>query len=323
MSVATSQISTAWPAALDALPHRATRHHLPSDPSSSHNATYAHRVPVITWWGHATTTVQDSGVRVLTDPVFTGRVGHLRRLRGPVPGPSAAVADLVVISHLHADHLHLPSLAALQHGSRVLLPAGAVDAVPALRRLGRRCRLELVEVIAGDEVTVGAVRVRAVPALHDGRRWPMVQRRADALGYVITGAATTYFAGDTDLYPELPDAVGPCDVALLPVGGWGPRLGAGHMNPVRAAVALARLDACAAVPIHFGTFCPAGLGLRPGHWFRRPGPEFAAHAGRHAPDAVVHELLPGLTTDLSAVHELVPGLTTDLSAVPASQTARR
>lgn len=247
-------------------------------------------MPVITWWGHATTTVQDSGVRVLTDPVLTGRVAHLRRCRGPVPGAAAAVADLVVISHLHSDHLHLPSLAVLKPGTRVLLPAGAVASVAGLRRFGA---LELVEVVAGDEVTVGPVRVRAVPARHDGRRWPFGERRVDALGYVITGADTTYFAGDTDLFPEMSAEVGSCDVALLPVGGWGPKLGDGHLDPQRAAVALAQLSAPAAVPIHYGTFCPYGLASRLGSWFHHPGRDFAAQAAVTAPAAVVHELYPG------------------------------
>jgi L-ascorbate metabolism protein UlaG (beta-lactamase superfamily) len=253
---------------------------------------------VITWWGHATTTVEDSGVRVLTDPVLTRRLGHLRRLRGPVPGPDAAVADLVVISHLHADHLHLPSLAALQHGSRVVVPAGSVCAVPALRRVARRRGLELLEVVSGDVVPVGPVRVRAVPARHDGRRWPFGGLRSGPLGYVVSGAAATYFAGDTDLFPEMADAVGPCDVALLPVGGWGPRLGGGHLTPARAAIALNRLLARAAVPIHFGTFCPLGL-RRPGDWFHRPGWEFARQCRRHAPSAAVHELSPGRTVNLT------------------------
>lgn len=251
---------------------------------------------MITWWGHATTTVQDSGVRVLTDPVFTGRLGHLRRLRGPAPAAEAAAADAVVISHLHSDHLHPRSLCALRPGTAVLVPAGALAAVPRLRRLRG---LEFVEVCAGDEVPVGPVRVRAVPALHDGRRWPFGSRRVAALGYVITGAVSTYFAGDTDLFAELPAAVGHCDVALLPVGGWGPGLGPGHLDPLRAAVALSWLPARAAVPVHFGTFCP--VGLRPGSWFHQPGRDFAAHAGRYAPHAAVHELAPGQRADLRSL----------------------
>lgn len=256
-------------------------------------------MPEVTWWGHATTTVQDSGVRVLTDPVLTRRLGHLRRLRGPVPDRDAVSADIVVISHLHSDHLHLPSLASLQHGATVVVPAGAVSIVRGLRRVARARRLRLLEAVPGDEFEAGPVTVRAVPAEHDGRRWPIGPGRVQSLGYVVTGEARTYFAGDTDLYGSMPDEVGRCDVALLPVGGWGPKLGAGHLNAERAAHALARLGSAAAVPIHYGTFCPVGLGLRPGRWFSGPGHDFAAHASAKAPTATVRVLAPGQTADLA------------------------
>ena len=45
---------------------------------------------------------------VLFDPVLTARVGHLRRVRGQVPPPHAARADIVLISHLHPDRTHVP-----------------------------------------------------------------------------------------------------------------------------------------------------------------------------------------------------------------------
>src|SRR5689334_20345285 len=132
----------------------------------------------VTWWGHATCTVEDSGVRVLTDPVLTPRLAHLRRRRGPAPGADARRTDLVLVSHLHADHLHLASLATLAPGVPIVLPRGAVRAVSALRRLRGR---EFVEVAPDDEVRVGPLTVRAVPAAHDGRRRPGARRSAPAL----------------------------------------------------------------------------------------------------------------------------------------------
>ncbi|MFH8619630.1 MBL fold metallo-hydrolase [Streptomyces sp. NPDC017979] len=240
----------------------------------------------VTWWGHATCTVEDSGVRVLTDPLFVRRLAHLRRRRGALPPPEAAVADAVLVSHLHSDHLHLPSLARLAPGTRLVVPRGAPRAVPALARLD----LRVTEVAPGDEVDVGHVSVRAVPALHDGRRLPMGPRRAPALGYVINGAARTYFAGDTGLFDAMADEVGPVDVALLPVGGWGPYLGHGHLDAGRAAQALAALAPRSAVPVHYGTYWPIGMdGVRP-HEFHSPGDEFVRKAARLAPRVRVHRL---------------------------------
>ncbi|MFV0126889.1 MBL fold metallo-hydrolase [Streptomyces sp. HMX112] len=244
----------------------------------------------ITWWGHATCTVEDSGVRVLTDPLFVRRLAHLRRRRGVLPPPEAARAEAVVISHLHSDHLHLPSLARLAPGTRLIVPRGATRAVPGLRRLHG---LRITEVGPGDEVRVEELVVRAVPASHDGRRLPVGPHRSPALGYVIDGAVRTYFAGDTGLFDGMADAVGPVEVALLPVGGWGPYLGHGHLDAGRAAQVLAALAPRAAVPVHYGTYWPIGLdGVRP-HEFHAPGDEFVRQAARLAPGVAVHRLAHG------------------------------
>jgi L-ascorbate metabolism protein UlaG (beta-lactamase superfamily) len=258
-------------------------------------------VPDVTWWGHATVTIADRDVRVLTDPVFTCRLGHLRRRRGPRPGRDARRADLVLVSHLHADHLHLPSLAQVEPSAPVVLPAGAVRAVPALARLGR----ELVELAPGEETGVGGVRVTAVPAHHDGRRWPWSRPRVQPLGYVVAGSARTWFAGDTDLFDGMADAAGRVDLALVPVGGWGPTLGPGHLDPVRAAEAVAAVRAAAAVPIHFGTLWPLGCErVRPDR-FHRPGADFVAEVRRRSVATVVRELAPGggaSRTELAGPH---------------------
>ncbi|WP_327233577.1 MBL fold metallo-hydrolase [Streptomyces sp. NBC_01317] len=251
---------------------------------------------VITWWGHATCTVEDSGVRVLTDPLFVRRLAHLRRRLGAVPTPEAAVADAVLVSHLHSDHLHPRSLAKLAPGTRLLVPRGAGRSVPALRRLDarrNRAGLRITEVGVGDEVEIGPLRVRAVPAHHDGRRLPVGPQRSPALGYVISGESRTYFAGDTGLFDTMADTVGPVDVALLPVGGWGPHLGPEHLDAARAAQALADLSPAAAVPVHYGTYWPIGLDAVRPHEFFSPGEDFVRHAALLAPKVTVHLLRHG------------------------------
>ncbi|MFD7713348.1 MBL fold metallo-hydrolase [Streptomyces sp. NPDC059785] len=244
----------------------------------------------ITWWGHATCTVEDSGARVLTDPLFARRLAHLRRRRGAPPPPRAAVADIALVSHLHADHLHVPSLARLEPGTRVLVPRGAPRTVRGLRRLAH---LHLTEVEPGARVPVGDLHIRVVRAAHDGRRLPVGPPRSPALGYVIEGEARTYFAGDTGLFESMAEEVGPVDVALLPVGGWGPFLGEGHLDAGRAAQALARLSPRSAVPVHYGTYWPIGMDAVRPHEFHSPGDDFVRHAAEYAPEVDVHRLEHG------------------------------
>ncbi|MDJ0381741.1 MBL fold metallo-hydrolase [Streptomyces sp. G-G2] len=241
----------------------------------------------ITWWGHATCTVEDRGVRLLTDPLFARRLAHLRRRRGAVPPPEAAEAEVALVSHLHADHLHLPSLARLAPGTRLLVPRGAGRAVPGLVRVARLRGLSVTEVAPGETVGAGPVEIRVVAARHDGRRLPFGPRTVPALGYVVHGSAVTYFAGDTGLFDTMAREVGPVDVALLPVGGWGPYLGPGHLDPGRAARALALLAPAAAVPVHYGTYWPVGMDAVRPHEFHAPGEEFARAAARLAPKVSV------------------------------------
>lgn len=169
----------------------------------------------------------------------------------------------------------------------MVLPKGAPRQVPGLRRLAH---LRLSEAAPGDEVRVGDLVVRAVSARHDGRRLPVGPHRSPALGFVVEGEARTYFAGDTGLFETMAKEVGPVDVALLPVGGWGPYLGEGHLDAGRAAEALALLAPRSAVPVHYGTYWPIGMDAVRPHEFHAPGEEFVRLAAARAPEVAVHRL---------------------------------
>jgi L-ascorbate metabolism protein UlaG (beta-lactamase superfamily) len=237
----------------------------------------------ITWVGHATVLVELGGARLLTDPLLRGRLGHLRRHGAP---PAAGVSerlDAVLISHLHLDHLDLPSLRRLPSGVRLLVPRGAGT---FLRRKGFAHAEELA---AGEHADVAGVAVAAVPALHDRRRLPY-GAEADTIGFVVGGRV--YFAGDTDLFDGMRELSG-TDVALLPVWGWGPSLGEGHLDPVAAARAAALVRPRIAIPIHWGTFYPRLLARFKRDRLTDPPHEFAAAVERLAPDVAVHVLQPG------------------------------
>ena len=84
-------------------------------------------------------------------------------------------------------------------------------------------------------------------------------------------------------------------MALLPVGGWGPFLGHGHLDAGRAARVLADLAPSAAVPVHYGTYWPIGMDAVRPHEFHSPGEEFVRLAARSAPGVAVHALGHGQT----------------------------
>ena len=65
------------------------------------------------------------------------------------------------------------------------------------------------------------------------------------------------------------------------------------MNPRRAAQSLTLLRPRLAVPIHWGTFCPLGMGwLRP-RFLTQPPHDFAYHAAHLAPEVKVRVVPPG------------------------------
>ena len=235
----------------------------------------------LTWLGHATVLLELGGARFVTDPVLRARVAHLRR-EVPRPGQIGPL-DGVLISHGHHDHLDLRSLRRLDRTAPVLAPP---DSGWALRLGGHLVRT----VTPGDEVELAGVRVRAVGAAHDGRRVPVGQATS-AVGFVAGGV---YFAGDTEPFPEMAELAGSLDVALIPVAGWGPKVGPGHMDPREAAEALAMLRPAMAVPIHWGTY------RRIGHrGTGDPAREFVEHAAELAPEVRIEVLQPGGSVEIT------------------------
>jgi len=239
----------------------------------------------LTWLGHSTVVIDLEGTRVVTDPVLRARVWHLRR-EGPVAADALGDLDAILLSHTHYDHLDLRSLGRLDRNLTVVAPRG-VGRLVRRRGFGRVFELEV-----GEELALGAVRIRATHAEHESSRGPF-SPSTPSLGYVVDGRARIYFAGDTGLFPQM-SKIAPVDVALLPVAGWGPRLPAGHLDPAGAAEALRLLRPKAAVPIHWGTLWRL-FADRPDD---RPAREFVRFARELAPEVDVRVLSIGETLPL-------------------------
>ena len=238
--------------------------------------------------GHATVAIDLDGTRVLTDPLLRSGLGPLRR-HGP-PAPPAALQDLdaILISHLHRDHTDLPSLRRLGEVP-MLVPPGAG------RFFAHRGFRSVSELAPGRSTQIGAVTITAVQAVHDGER--RGSRDAQAIGFLLSGRRQIYFAGDTDLFDAM-SALRGVDLALLPIWGWGPTLGPGHMDPERAARAAALIEPRIVVPIHWGTLYPRFLHrLRP-RPLSDPPLELAQWMAELAPQAELRVLSPGESTSV-------------------------
>jgi L-ascorbate metabolism protein UlaG (beta-lactamase superfamily) len=244
----------------------------------------------VAWLGHATVVLDLDGTRVLTDPLLQKNAGPLRR-RPPPPDPASwRDVDAVLVSHLHVDHAELGSLRML----------GATPKLSAASNASWMRRRGLAGVGSLSERWVrlpqGEVETRLVRADHRHRQMP--HRPNAAHGHLLRGrSARIWVAGDTSLHPEMSAladlAGGPVDLALVPVGGWGPRLSPGHMDATQAATAVARSGARYAVPVHWGTLHPPFLDRLGTDWLDEPGRQFAEALAQQAPGCRAVVLAPG------------------------------
>jgi L-ascorbate metabolism protein UlaG (beta-lactamase superfamily) len=253
----------------------------------------------VTWLGHSTVVLDIDGVRIVADPLLRRNNGILRRRGDRPPRPAWEGTAAVLLSHLHHDHAEVRSLK--------LFPGVPVLTAPENAAWVRRRGLEGRGLGDDEWVPVGRkgdVEVRLVRAIHQSR--PMPHRPNAANGHLVPGpSGIAWLAGDTELYDDmasLPDlAGGAIDVALVPVGGWGPRLSPGHMGPEEAAVACRLCGARWAVPVHWKTLhVPAGE-MVPRGWMDVAGPKFVRALAHEAPSCRAVELeIGGLVTIPSA-----------------------
>ena len=223
----------------------------------------------VTLINHSTVLLQQSGLHILTDPIWSERTSPLaaigpRRRRAPgVPLGSLPAIHIVLLSHNHYDHLDVATLGQLagRHQAQYVVPAGVA---PVLRSRGIG---PVHELDWGESISVGGATIHAVPALHFSARGIFDRNRTLWCGYVIeTPGRVIYFAGDTAFgahFSLIRERFGAPRLALLPIGAYEPRwfMSPIHMAPDEAVRAHGVLGAQTSIAIHHGTFQLADDGI--------------------------------------------------------------
>jgi len=201
----------------------------------------------LTFGGHASLIARYHDLAIAFDPMLGRWVGGVRRAVEPglAPGDFSDVR-LILISHRHADHLHLPTMRKLPRTATVVVPAGA--AAP-LSDLGFA---RVVELQPGSDFELRGVQVIAAAASHGDHEL------ARGLSFVVRGPGpSVYLCGDSGYFSGFADvgARFAPDIAVLPIGGFLPRsFRARHMSPLDALYAFEDLRSRLLVPIHHGAF---------------------------------------------------------------------
>lgn len=213
--------------------------------------------------GHSTVLLNFRGVRILTDPVFSTRVGPgvaplvlgpKRYVRPALRPGEFAAPDVILLSHAHFDHLDIASLRKFARDTLIVTARATGDIL-------RRRRFKRVHELGwGETITLGTragpLRVSAIEVAHWGARLMRDVHRGYN-GYVLEREGVSVcFAGDTAYTPafgRLRHQRAALDLMIMPIGAYDPWI-ASHCSPEQAVAMANQAGAKYFVPIHHQTF---------------------------------------------------------------------
>ncbi|WP_395744733.1 MBL fold metallo-hydrolase [Prosthecobacter sp.] len=214
----------------------------------------------VTWLGHAGFFCQIGGVNIAIDPNWALWHGPVKRVRHPsVWAHDLPHIDLVLVTHAHYDHLHLPSLRKLAAAQPIIVPQG-------VGRVVKNCGFgHIVELKTWQSATFKDLRITLTPARHWGARNIHDTHRQFGGFLVKSPNRCLFHCGDSAMFDGFQE-IGKrasIDLALMPIGAYDAPSGRQvHMNPEEALDAFEMMGAQSMVPMHHDTFPLGGEPLR-------------------------------------------------------------
>lgn len=209
----------------------------------------------VTYIGHATVLINFFGTTILTDPVYSHRLGVILK-RKVYPGlklEDLPRLDFVVASHPHLDHFDRPTLRRLAHKTaNLVIPKNTSDLIT---NLGFS---RFTELHWEDELDLNGLKIQAIKPQHWGARLPWESIPRGYNSYLLRkNGINILFAGDTGYTENFKKIANqfPIDIALLPITAYNPpAFRPMHMNPEDAIRVFLETKAKYLIPIHWGTF---------------------------------------------------------------------
>ena len=216
----------------------------------------------VTWIGHSSVLIEIDGRCILTDPVWSDRVGPFnlgpkRFFKPPIQIDSLPKLDAVLISHDHLDHLDKATILALANrdsDTSFFVPLGIGE---YLRDWGIS-KKRIKEMDWWESNTLGGhdFTIVATPPRHYGGRLFSVPSLWTS--WTILGPRhRIFFSGDTGLLPvfdEIGKKFGPFDLTMIEIGAYHKNLDDIHLGPEQAVDVHLSLRGKTLLPIHWGTF---------------------------------------------------------------------
>jgi len=269
-------------------------HHKPEDPKYKPDwKTWPNDTLTLAWLGQSTVLINFYGTWIITDPVFSERVGiplgpltigPRRMVHAPLQPEELPPLDLILLSHAHMDHSDIPSLQRMALGRfghigslaqpTIIVAANTKEVYSPLKLNS------LQELDWGESLSIGDARnpephtrIEAIEVRHAGWRMPwqpcrarkekngmsyngyLVEKRDDRgqLHAFVFGGDTGYIKSFYNIGERMRLEGREIDCAIMPIGTYNPWVQT-HCNPEQAWRMTREMNARHIVPIHWNTY---------------------------------------------------------------------